>query len=334
MTAPMVDSESKVPKITTRRFLIGVLIVLIGMLAILAYLYYSFTKPIGLARYSTGEYKPLLSIYGKSSKPDDLLKRPNDVAFDRFGDVYVTDSENARVFVFDSRGRFLRQIGKRGTGKGEFQVPIGIAVAKDGTTYVADKILNKVSVFDKNGTPKKDIPVAHPMKPLVAGAHLYVTTAWNVNIYNLEGRELTKFGRKGKARGEFSFPFGIAVDSAGSIFVAEPANLRVQAFKKNGEVSWVKGKSPRDVYGQGREFGLPAGLALGSDDRLYLVDAFYHRIYVLTKDGKTIRTFGQQGTREGELNYPAGIASRGDGVFAIADKYNDRVQIIKIKVEG
>ena len=316
-------------KVSLKKFLIGVLLVLIAMIVALAYLYYLISKPIGAGTYSTAELKPLFSIYGKSPNAEDLLRRPNDVAFDGKGNIFVADSENGRVFVFDRDGRFLRQIGKRGKGAGELQIPMGVTVAKDGTTFVTDKALNKLLIFDKNGVFKKDLPIPHPMKPVVANGRLYVTTSSAIYVCGLDGRELSRLGRKGRALGELAYPFGIAVD-ADRIYVADLLNLRVQALATNGEPIWAKGQPPRDIMGKDRTFGLPAGLALGSDNLLYLVDSFYHRITVLTKDGKIIGSAGKQGNREGELNYPAGIASRGDGVFAIADKYNDRVQIVKL----
>ncbi|MCL4499948.1 MAG: 6-bladed beta-propeller [Chloroflexi bacterium] len=320
-------------RISLRNFLVGVLVLLIGIILALAYLYYALTRPPGLDTYRTSELQPLFSIYGKSSKLEDLLKRPNDVAFDRKDDIYIADSENARVFVFDAQGRFLRQIGKKGTGKGDLQVPMGVTVASDGTTYVTDKQLSKIAIYDANGKPKKDIVLAHPMKPFVAGNRLYVTTAQSVNAYSLDGRELTKIGRQGKAKGEFAFPFGVTVDADKTIYVADLMNLRVQALKMNGEAVWVKGEPAKDMYGKDRTFGLPAGIAIGNDGYLYVADSFNHCITALTKDGKIVGSTGRRGTREGELDYPAGIASRGDGVFAIADKYNDRVQIVRLSVK-
>ncbi|MCL5292346.1 MAG: 6-bladed beta-propeller [Actinobacteria bacterium] len=320
-------------RVSLRKFLVMVLIVLLVMILALGYLYYVLSRPPGLETYRTSELQPLFSIYGKSSKAEDLLKRPNDVAFDEAGNIYVTDSENGRVFVFDGGGRFLRQIGKKGKGKGGLQVPMGIAVAKDGTTFITDKALNKIAIFDKKGVPKKDLLLPHPMKPFVIGNRLYVTTSEAIKVYSLAGRELTRFGRKGKARGEFVYPFGIAVDNDGRIYVADLVNLRVQAVKSDGEVIWVKGEPPKEIMGKDRTFGLPAGLALGQDGYLYLVDSFYHQITLLAKDGKIIGSVGREGSREGEFSYPAGIASRGDGVFAVADKYNDRVQVLRITIK-
>ncbi|MHB0977677.1 MAG: NHL repeat-containing protein [Candidatus Aquicultorales bacterium] len=319
-------------KISLRKFLFGVLVILVGMILALAYLYYTLNKAPGSQVYRTNELTPLLSIYGRSTKVADLLKRPNDVAFDLEGLVYVADSENGRVFVFDDKGVFVRQIGKKGTGRGELQIPMGVAVGENGDVYVADKILNKVAVFDSKGRAKREIQVAHPMKPWISGDRIYVTTASNVSVYGLDGRKLTAVGKKGKGKGELAYPFGIAVDD-GTLYIADLMNLRVQALKQNGDILWVRGEPPKDVYGKNRKFGLPAGLALGIDGYLYVADSFNHQITIMTADGQVLGQVGRQGKGDGELNYPVGIAARKDGVYAIADKYNDRVQLVYISVK-
>ncbi len=320
-------------KISLRKFLIGLLLIALTMILALGYLYYLLLKPPGSEAYRTNELQPIFSIYGKSARPADLLKRPNDVAFDDIGNIYVTDSENGRVLSFDRSGRFLRQFGKKGTGKGELMVPMGVTVAGDGRVFVTDKVLNKIAIFDRKNALKSEVVIPHPMKPIAIRDRLYVTTSQSIYIFRLDGRLLSKIGRKGKAIGEFDFPFGIAVDHRGNVYVADLLNLRVQALDMRGESLWVKGFPPKDIMGRSRTFGLPAGLALGGDDRLYLVDSFNHQITVLTKDGKIVGSVGRMGQREGELYYPAGIASRGDGVFAVADKYNDRVQLLKIALK-
>jgi DNA-binding beta-propeller fold protein YncE len=61
-----------------------------------------------------------------------------DAAVDALGRVYVTDSGNNRVQVFDPDGIFLDKWGEQGGGDGELGEPFGIAVGADGTVYVVD----------------------------------------------------------------------------------------------------------------------------------------------------------------------------------------------------
>ena len=58
---------------------------------------------------------------------------------DDSGNIYIADSQNHRIQVFDAQGRFLRQWGREGTAPGQFKEPWGVAVAPNGEVYVADK---------------------------------------------------------------------------------------------------------------------------------------------------------------------------------------------------
>jgi DNA-binding beta-propeller fold protein YncE len=321
-----------VPKISVRSFLKALLVILIVLVVALLYLLYVLMRPPGKAPLVTRELKPLFSIYGYGTKPEEQLYRPHDIAFDKQGNIYITDTGHARILVFDGRGRFLFKFGKKGTGKGELYTPMGIAIAPNGNIYVADKDLSKVAIFSPEGKFIKDFMVMMPIKPFIANNKLYLTTYGPFYIFDLNGKQLAKWGKRGRGEGEFDYANGVAVDSNGHIYISDLNNLRLQAFNKKGDIVWIKGKPPEDIFARKRAFGLPAGLAMDEKGFLYLVDAFHHQIKVLTKKGKQIAALGRKGNRDGEFYYPAGIAYGGRGRFAIADKYNDRVQVVRITI--
>ncbi|HEU0054382.1 MAG TPA: 6-bladed beta-propeller, partial [Longimicrobium sp.] len=82
----------------------------------------------------------------------ELLSNVSQVAFDARDNLYVADRGNARVLVFDRTGRFVRQLGKKGDGPGEFQFPIGLAVVQDGSLLVSDVGHRNISHFRQDGT--------------------------------------------------------------------------------------------------------------------------------------------------------------------------------------
>lgn len=318
-----------------RTFLVAFLIILLLLLGFMVYFYLSMTR-ISTSIFGPEKVKGMrhrFSIYGYGDEPGQLLKRPHGVAVDKKGNIYITDMENSRVLIFDKSGNYLSKFGKKGKGKGEFMYPMGIAVAPNGRIFVTENGLSKVLIFNRKGKFIREFKVMIPLMATVAHNRLYVTTYGHVMIYDLDGKELYKWGERGKRTGSFDNPTGIAVDDSGNVYVSDTMNLRVQALDENGEVIWSVGTPATDVMAKERRFGLPAGLTIGEDNLLYLVDAFHFNIRALNAKGKELAAFGGKlGNKEGEFNHAAGIAYAGDNTFIVADKFNDRIQVLEIKV--
>jgi len=105
--------------------------------------------------YDADTYK-LLRRIGTTGKDHTLtdpgnFSKPTNVAVDKEGNLYVSDTWNDRVEVFDPDGVFIRAWGKNGDGPGDFARPKGIAVDSDGHVWVADAMLNRVQVFTPQG---------------------------------------------------------------------------------------------------------------------------------------------------------------------------------------
>lgn len=320
-------------RISLRSFLITLLAILVVMTLILLYLYYLISRPPGMPAVQTKYMKHLYSIYGYGAKDDELLYRPTDVCFDDEGNIYIADTGRARVLKFRPGGQFLRKIGKKGAGPGELMEPVGVTTAKNGNIYVADKALSKVVIYDRNGHFQSEFKVMVPYKPYVANGKLYLSTYGHIMVYDLKGHLLSKWGQQGRSEGDMDSPSGLAVGKNGNVYVSDTLNLRLEAFSRDGDILWVKGKPAQDIKAVDRTFGLPCGIVMDDKNLLYLIDAFDNSIKVLNTKGAQIATLGKEGVREGELNLPSGIAYDQDGVFAIADKFNDRVQVVKITVE-
>jgi len=175
------------------------------------------------------------------------------------GDVYVADGYgNRRVVVFDSEGNYLRQWGRQGTpeeinaGEGGVfaQVVHAVAISKAGLVYISDRQGDRVQVFDKLGNFQRNIWIRTgtatlpdergtawwvDFSPDPEQKFMYVMNGRNEQIHILDhvsGEILSSFGRPGHQLGCFTHGHSLAVDSKGSIYVAETnEGRRIQKFK-------------------------------------------------------------------------------------------------------
>ncbi|MFN8507707.1 MAG: TIGR03663 family protein [Dehalococcoidia bacterium] len=117
-------------------------------------------------RTFTAELVPTGVTFGKAPNPDPAVKPgdfdlygPRDVAFDRQGNMWVTDGGHDRIVVYTLKGEFVRAIGGTGTGPGQFDEPVGITAAADGTFYVADMFNGRVVALNQDGSYRSEFRV-------------------------------------------------------------------------------------------------------------------------------------------------------------------------------
>jgi streptogramin lyase len=179
---------------------------------------------------------------GFSTGPFAMFNRETDVAWDRDGNIFVSDGyNNKRVVKFDKNGRFIKAWGSRGKEPGQFEDVHTIQVDHQGNVYVGDRANKRISVFDNDGNLKNMyINVGAPWAVCITpGQHQYLyssnstgTTDMNENgeIYKMEldGRILGQFGRGGKLLKEFMAVHEIDCRNENEIYVGEISNWRVQ----------------------------------------------------------------------------------------------------------
>ncbi len=127
------------------------------------------------------------------------LSFPNGLAIDGSGRLYVSDTNNGRLLVFDSSGAQVGVVG-RGPAAGELGLPVGIVIDDRDRVFVVDSVSQAVQVY----------------RVLQAGQR--------------GPAYLASFGREGTVDGAFEFPNGIALDARGRVYVADWNNNRVQVW--------------------------------------------------------------------------------------------------------
>lgn len=296
-------------------------------------------------------------ITGPGTGPTPRFLRPSGVAFGPDGEIYVADTGNNRVVVFDRDGDYLLEFGGLGVAKpapgadrtwkpGLFSYPTDVAVDETGTVYVADFYNDSVSAFDPEGAFVRRFP--DPYKPVGKGSsgqegggvaatavaalegRVYVTDTYQVFVFSADGTLERQFGRPGADEAGLDHPNGVAVDSAGRVYVADSNNNRVKAYAPDGAVLWTLGGRISDLQSESTEpVVLPRGVAVERAGTLLVADTLGQQLVRLDRDGRVLASFGTRGDAPGQLDFPNDVAVRGDRVL-VADRANNRVQVVTL----
>lgn len=165
------------------------------------------------------------------------------IAVDRVrGNLVVPDAKSAKVVYFSLTGEFRKTL----EGKGYFSFPNAVAVASDGTLFIADSF---------NAT---------------------------VVRFSVEGKYVSSIGKRGDSPGNLTLVTGVAVDSEDHIYTTDGRLHNVTIFDKEGNTLLVIGGQHSIGSGNiGRGgFQIPQGISIDKNDRIYVADSFNRRVQV------------------------------------------------------
>jgi hypothetical protein len=199
--------------------------------------------------------------------------------FDRCASRECTNSMLPPLLKFDSSGKFVKAI-----GAGMFAIPHGLYVDREGNVWAGDEIARNgkgadlikfspdgmvLMTLGKPGMPGNgpDYLSAASSVVVALNGDVYVSdghgTGTNDRIvkFSKDGKFITAWGKHGKAAGEIDTPHGIALDSAGRVYVADRANNRIQIFEPDGK-----------FVAEWKDFGRPSDVAIDKNDMIYVND--------------------------------------------------------------
>ena len=241
---------------------------------------------------------------------------PDGVAVDSAGNVYVTDVENNDVRKITPSGVVTTLAGGHwgsndGTGSAaRFNGPAGVAVDSAGNVYVADQWNDEIRKITSTG-----------VVTTLAGSP--------VHLGSIDGT--------GSAA-SFICPSGVAVDSAGNVYVADQFNQEIRKITPTGVVSTLAGSPGQggfsDGTGSAASFSDPASVAVDSQGNVYVADAISQEIRKITPAGVVTTLAGspmQQGSSDGtggaaSFFSPEGVAVDSAGNVYVADTDNCEIR--------
>jgi sugar lactone lactonase YvrE len=195
-----------------------------------------------------------------------------------------------------------RVIGAQGSDPGLFNRPRGVAVAPDGSLYVADTENNRIQHLSTDGS---------------------VLQVWGSFADVSQGQA---------PGGTFNQPWGVAVGPDGSVYVADTWNHRIEKFTADGQFVKMWGyfgqaENPDALWG-------PRDVAVDSQGHVYVTDTGNKRVVIFDADGNSITQFGSAGFGLGEFDEPVGIAVDSQGQVYVADTWNQRIQVFSEGTDG
>jgi uncharacterized protein (TIGR03663 family) len=182
-----------------------------------------------IERFSSGgDFLGMFGYEGPNLLTDPLaMWGPRAVTVSSDGDIFVADTGNKRIQVFDAQGKYLHQIGTGGADIGQIDEPVGLAIDKDNLLYVADTWNRRIQVFNTSGSFVRQWNVEawfaqtneRPYLAVDSIGRLYVTDpeAFRVLVFTTTGQFLYSFGEYTT----ITLAGGVAIDGSGRIYVSD-----------------------------------------------------------------------------------------------------------------
>jgi len=308
------------------------------------------------------------------------LNYPQGIAVDANGNVFIADCFNHRVRKVTADGVISTVAGTGtagNTGDGAaatsatLRNPCGIAVDSAGNVYIADTRNHTVRKVATGGTISKlaglglagfygdgaaaveaalDTPLG---LALDSAGNLYIADVFNHRIRKVaaDGKIATVAGNgvvgysgdEGPATGAtLAYPHSIALDAAGSLYIADTHNDCIRKVAPDGAITTVAGSGMAGFSGDGgaatqAQLNYPKAVALDAAGNIFIADTINNRIRVVTPDGKIATVagsgaFGDWGdggpASDAMLRFPTGVAVGPAGRVYIADDQNSRIRLL------
>jgi DNA-binding beta-propeller fold protein YncE len=183
----------------------------------------------------------LLDKFGRPGRGPGEFEMPTDVAVDRQGNIYVSETGgNDRISKFDAKFNYIQSFGGADDGAAATSRPVGLTIDRDDTLWVADAVNHRLLRF------------------------------------SLDGKLLATIGSIGSQLGQFRYPYDTALMPDGTLIVAEYGNNRLQQVTRDGKSLRTWGQAGWQIG----QLGYPWGVAV-TKGRVYVVDSGNNRVQVI-----------------------------------------------------
>ncbi len=261
-------------------------------------------------------------LHAITGDPSNPLKEPTFAVADENGNVFVADSGNHLVKVFDPKGKFLFQFGGQESKK-PLLYPYGIGVLNKERIIVADTGAGALYEYNAQGEQ-----VRAWLEPGAGSqpAGVFVAPDKTVYVTDLAGKKVLVFSEPGQLLRKIEpqnvslgSPLGIEVNLDGTVWVADGGNYNIKLMGKDALVKAVFDGGPKNPLSMAK------GLAVDKQGRIYVADTMSNAVRVFDGQGNDLFTLGRD--KENTFRLPNGLSIDKTGKIYIADQGNNKIQV-------
>ena len=260
------------------------------------------------------------------------ISRPQAIAIDPEGSVYILDTGNNRIVKFNNKGEYVFTLGGFGWETEQFDRPLDITAKTGLEVFVADfnnerierydKKLNYISSFYSEETFSTNLQFGFPSSVDVsAHGELFICDNENNRILKLNtlGEPVVSFGDFNWGDGQLEHPAKVEVSPGNLIYVSDQSANQIVVFDYFGNFVSKFGKGVLNN---------PQGM-IWSQNKLFVADSGNDRLVVFDQNHRLIYSWGDEGSKIGAFKNPVDVAVF-DGRIYVLDSGNNRVQVFEL----
>jgi len=314
---------------------------LLASLMLISSLFLTGIPSLAAGKPETGKPKKVAPAQGSAKAPEirrlttiqdekgeKLLRSPLSLARDeKNGDLIVTSFENGEVVIFDRNGAVITRMGKTAG----LVSPYGVAIDREGRIFVTEVQTGQLKVFSPGGLLLDRIDLSAARGRTVSPGRIMLGPDGLVYVADLTGNQILVFSPKGdflRALGPFAYlqkggptEGGKVVGVSGqgtAVIVYSADGQQLQAFGEHGD------ESDRNV-------SFPTGFAIDGRGRLWIADAFQHRLKVFSQEGKFLFNYGRMQEETGGFFFPVDLCFGENGALFVLEKGANRIQVFQVE---